>query len=121
MVNKTDLVVLGAKIATINNNKAKMAVDTISLGYNTCKMYNATMLKNACIYKLRELDLQYQMYGKLTPEQWHLYHFCLNKKNELTTEQWLRGFGIFVDLCSLSAGLANNNSNANNELPRYRK
>lgn len=119
MVNKTDLVVLGAKIGTINNNKAKMAVDTISLGHNIYKMCDATMLKNACIYKLRELDLQYKMYGYLRPEQWYLYHFCLNKKNELTTEQWLRGFGIFVDLCSLSAELANNNSN--NELHRYRK
>lgn len=96
-----------------------MAVDTISLGYNTCKMYNATMLKNACIDILRELDLQYQMYGNLTPEQWHLYHFCLNKKNELTTEQWLRGIGIFVNTCFLSIELLSNN--ANNELPRYKK
>ena len=120
-MNQTDLALSVAKIATINNNKAKMAVDTISLGHNIYKMCDVTNLKNACIYKLRELDLQYQMYGYLTPEQWHLYHFCLNKKNELTTEQWLRGFGIFVDLCSLSAELANNNSNANNELPGCQK
>ncbi|MBR4300971.1 MAG: hypothetical protein IKT84_03525 [Bacteroidales bacterium] len=120
-MNQTDLALSVAKIATINNNKAKMAVDTISLGYNTYKMYDATMLKNTCIHTLRELDLQYQMYGYLTLEQLHLYNFCLNKKNELTTEQWLRGFGIFVDLCSLSAELANNNSNANNELPGCQK
>lgn len=119
MVNKTDLVVLGAKIATINNNKAKMAVDTISLGYNTCKMYNATILKNACIDILRELDLRYKMYGYLTLEQWHLYNYCLSLKKQLTGEQWLRGIGIFVDLCSLSAELVNNNSK--NGLSGHRK
>jgi len=57
-----------------------MAIDTISLGYNTCKMYNATMLKNACIDILRELDLRYKMYGYLTLEQWHLYNYCLSLK-----------------------------------------
>lgn len=119
MINQTDLILFGAKVATINNNKAKMAVDTISLGHNIYKMCDVTNLKNACIYKLRELDLRYKMYGYLTPEQWHLYHFCLNKKNELTTEQWLRGIGIFVNTCFLSIELLSNN--ANNELPRYKK
>lgn len=120
-MNQTDLALSVAKIATINNKKAKMAVDTISLGYNTYKMYDATMLKNVCIHTLRELDLRYKMYGYLTLEQWHLYNYYQTLKNQLTGEQWLRGLGIFVDLCSLSAELANNNSNANNGLPGYRK
>ncbi len=119
MINQTDLILFGAKVATINNNKAKMAVDTISLGYNTYKMYDATMLKNTCIHTLRELDLRYKMYGDLTLEQWHLYNYCLSLKKQLTGEQWLRGIGIFVNTCFLSIELLSNN--ANNELPRYKK
>ena len=121
MINKIDLMIFGGKIATINNEKAKIAVDAISLGRNVYCLCSTTKLKNACIYTLNELDLQYKMNGYLTLEEWHLYNFCWNKKNQLTTEQWLRGIGIFVDLCSLSAGLLNNNSNANNGLPGYRK
>ena len=123
MFSKTDLVIFGGKIATINNEKAKICVDGISLGNNVYRLCSATELKNACIYALKELNLQYKMNGYLTAEQWPLYHFCLNKKNELTAEQWIRGVGIFVDLCSLSAELFNNNNNNNvsNRLPRNRK
>ena len=76
MLNKTDLVIFGSKIATINNEKAKIAVDTISLGYNVYCLCDVTELKKILRNIMEDIDIRWRLYRNITIEEWYLYNDC---------------------------------------------
>lgn len=95
-----DLGFLAAKVATLNNESAKMAVDSVSLVYNAAQIAN---FRNSIVeYQqiLGYVSLHAQMYG-VTPKKLEIATQCRNGINYCQAQINKHGTLAVVDAASI--------------------
>ncbi len=95
-----DLGFLAAKVATLNNENAKMAVDSVSLVYNAAQIANFRNSIAEYQQILGHVSLHAQLYG-VTPQKSEIATRCKNGIDYCQTQINKHGTLTVVDAASI--------------------